>query len=97
MADTVSAILEHYSQNPNHDKCPKGPNLWCSYNRDIATARSTYWPKKDLLSLAIATVIKPLFNELGSERFLSSYENAKTENINESYHHLVSSLAPEEQ
>ena len=89
MADAVSAILQHYSQNPNLNKCPKGPNSWCSYNRDIATAKSTYRPIKDPLSPAIITVIKPLFYKLGSERFLSSCENAKTQNLNETYHHLV--------
>ena len=93
MSDAVSAILEHYSQYPNHDKCLKGPNSLCSYNRDIATTKSRYrlW--------SFVTVIKLLFDKLGSERFLflSSCENAKTQNLNESYHHLVWSLDPKEQ
>ena len=66
----VLAILEHYSQNPNHDKFPKCSNSRCSYNQDIATAKRTYIPVKDPLSPAIATVIKGLFDKLGSERFL---------------------------
>lgn len=72
MADALSAMLENYSQNPYHDKCFKVPNSWCSYNRDIAIAKSTYRPIKNSLSPAIVTVIKPLFDKLGSERFLSS-------------------------
>ena len=78
----------YYSQNPNHNKCPKGPNSWCSYYRDIATAKSTYRPINDPLSSAIITAIKPIFNQLGNERLLSSCENAKIQNLNESYHDL---------
>ena len=62
MADALSAMLENYSQNPYHDKCFKVPNSWCSYNRDIATAKSTYRSTKDPLSPAIVTAIKPLFD-----------------------------------
>lgn len=39
-----SLILEHCSLNPNHDKCPKSPYLWCNHNWGIATAKSTYTP-----------------------------------------------------
>ena len=49
------------------------------------------------MSSAIVTVIKPLFDKLGSKRFLSSCGNAKTQTLNESYHHFIWSLAPKEQ
>ena len=39
-------------------------------------------------------VVKPLFERLGSVQFLSSVASCRTQNVNESFHHLVWQFSP---
>ena len=82
------AILSHYKENPSHEDYPQGKDSWCSFNKDKATGENTYRPIKDPLPNAVV-VIKPLFEPLGSTRFLSAVANCRTQNVNESLHHLA--------
>ena len=82
-------MADAYLQNKNHDKFPKSANSGSSYNREISIAKRSYRPIKALLLPAIATVIKLFFDKLGSERSLSSCQNAKIQNLGKPYHHLV--------
>ena len=100
MSRATHAILKHYSstlENPNHEDCQPGKNLWCSYNRDVAPRTNYHQPIKNPLPPAVFAEIQPLFNRLGSKEFLASCEDDKTQNVNESYHHVVWNLAPKEQ
>ena len=100
MSRATHAILKHYSgtlENPNHEDCPAGKNSWCSYNRDVASGTNYHQPIKNPLPPAVVAEIQPLFDRLGSKEFLASCEHFKTQNVNESYHHVVLNLAPKEQ
>ena len=46
---------------------------------------------------AVVAEIQPLFDRLGSKKFLASCEDGKIQNLNESYHHVVWNLALKEQ
>ena len=69
---------------------------WYSFNRDKATGENTYQPIEDPLPNQIVEVVKTLFEQLGSPSFLSAVANCRTQNVNESFHHLVWQLAPKE-
>lgn len=91
MAKATHAILKPYSstlEDPHHEDCPTGKDSWCSYNRDIATGKSTHKPIKNPLPPAVVSTVESLFNRLGSEQFLASCEECKRQSLNESYHLL---------
>ena len=96
MSAATMAMLSHYKESSSHEDCPQGKDSWCSFNRDKATGENTYRPTKDMLPNAVVEVIKPLFERLGSPSFLSAVANCRTQNVNESFHHLVWQLAPKE-
>ena len=92
MPRTTHAILKHYSstlENPNHEDCPPGKNSWFSYNRDAASGTKYHQTIKDLLPTAVVAEIQSLFDHLGTKEFLTNCEDGKTQNVNESYHHVV--------
>ena len=63
-AKEIWAILDRCSSTvdqPKHDKCPKGENSLCPYQRDISTGQGTYRPAKWPLTKAIVDVLHPLF------------------------------------
>ena len=100
MSRAIHAILKHYSstpEQPRHEDCPTGKDSWCSYNRDKAKGENTHKPVKDPLPEAIVKVVQPVFDRLGSEQFLVGSENCLDQNRNESWHHVVWSMAPKEQ
>ena len=84
-------------EKPQHDYCPSGPQSWCSFQRDKATGTNLHKPIKNCLPPAVQNVIEPLFDWLGNPAFLTDCSNALTSNNNESYHHVLWGLAPEEQ
>ena len=75
---------------------PLGKESWCSYNRDRATGQNTHKPIQNPLPKAVVEVVKPLFERLGSVQFLSSVASCRTQNVNESFHHLVWQFAPKD-
>lgn len=100
MSRATHAILKHYSrtpEKPRHEDCPKGRDSWCSYNRDAATGEKSHHPIKDPLPEAVVKVVQPVFDRLGSEQFLVGFEECLDQNRNESWHHVVWSMAPKEQ
>lgn len=95
----VRAILKHYSSSveyPQHDECPKGENSWCKFQVDLATGGNSYVPVKDPIAPAIQKLLEPIFKKLSNRTFLESLKNIMTSNNNESYHHVLWSLAPKE-
>ena len=100
MAKAVKASLKHYCSTlgrPQHEDCPKGPQSWCSFQRDQCTGLREHFAIKDPIPPAIQEIITPLFKKLGNERFLEGCKNVLTSNPNESFHHVLWSLAPKEQ
>lgn len=70
MTEGVMAILDHYSEYPTHENCPKGSDSWCSFNRNKITGQSTVKPMKIPLAPGIVDTIKPLFERLRNEVFI---------------------------
>ena len=100
MSKAVLASLKHYCstvENPQHEDCPPGQTSWCSYQRNLATGSVTYKQVKSPLAPCIQKIVQPIFEKLGSERFLQGCKNVVTSNANESFHHLLWNLAPKEQ
>ena len=100
MAKSTWAILDHYSstpENPRHDKCPLGETSWCSYQRDLTTGQTTHVPVKWPFSDAIVDTMKPLFTRLTDPALLENCKDARTQNPNESFNHVIWNLAPKEQ
>ena len=100
MAKGVRAMLKHYCStliNPQHEDCLTGKDSWCSYQRDEATGQKTYKPIKHPIPPCIQKIITPVFDKLGSEAFLQGCKNVASSNANESFHHVLWSLAPKEQ
>ena len=100
MSRATHAILKHYSstpEKPRHKDCPSGRNLWCSYNRDVATGEKTHVPIKNPLPECVVQLMQPTFDRLGSEEFLVGCEKCLDQNKNECLHHVVWGMAPKEQ
>ena len=100
MAKAVMASLKHYCstpEKPQHDDCPIGPSSWCSYQRDLANGTHEYKPVKNPIAPTIQEIIQPIFEKLGDKTFLAGFKNLATSNPNESFHHLLWSMAPKEQ
>lgn len=96
MSKATHAILKHYSstpEEPRHDDCPKGSSSWCTYQKDMANGTNLHKPIKNPLCPAIVEVVQPIFDRLGNEAFLSGCENCMTQNVNESLHHIIWSMA----
>ena len=102
MSRATHAILKHYSstlENPNHEDCPPGKNLWCSYNREVASGTNYHQPIKDPLPPADVAEIQPLLIVWVAKNFQLAVKTAKyrIQNVNESYHHVVWNLTPKGQ
>ena len=91
------AILHHYTEDENHEFCPKGPQSWCKFNADWALVTSSQQPCKDPLPPAIVEILLPIFRDLADVTLLASCSMALTQNRNECLHCVLWSLAPKEQ
>ena len=72
MSSATMAILDQYVEDSTHTSCPPGKESWCSYNQDHATGQNTHNPMQNPSPKPVIQVVKPLFETLGSVRFLSS-------------------------
>lgn len=72
-------------------------HAWCKYQRDLACKTKNHRCIKDRLPPAVVDVIKPVFNKLRDESFLSGCERCATQNANESLHHVIWGFAPKDQ
>ena len=100
MAKATKAILYQYAstaEKPQHKFCLVGKDLWCSYQRDVANNTALHIPIKNPFTPAIVEVIKPVFDHLGDANFLAGREKCATPNPNESLHHVIWGIPPEEQ
>ena len=100
MSKAVKASLKHYCstrEKPQHDDCPPGPKSWCSYQRDLANGTTEHREIKDPIPEAIQSLMTPIFDKLGDPKFLEGCKNLRSSNPNESFHHVLWSIAPKEQ
>ena len=97
MSKATMAILDHYKEDTLYDHWPPGKESWCSFLRDVTTGSSFHKPIKNPLPDAVVKVIKPLSDRLGKKELLVSVEKCRTQNVNESFHHIVWQYAPKGQ
>lgn len=88
MRDSIWATYFHYistDKNPQHDKCPKGPNSWCTWQRASEMKMlSSYKHDYDPLPTDVALAIKPIYEDLSKEELLERCIGGFTQNNNES-------------
>lgn len=98
MTRSIHAIVDHMSStddNPNHLRCPEGPESWCGYNRDKATGQKDY-RHKDPLPEAVVDELRPTFARLSKTDLLEKCLDGYTQNACESFNATVWSRCPKE-
>ncbi|CAH2086841.1 unnamed protein product [Euphydryas editha] len=98
MKDAIWATYYHYSstdKKPQHDKCPKGPDSWCAWQRASATNtlssfKHEYTPLPDEVLIAM----KPIYENLSKDELLERCVGGFTLNNNESFNQLIWKITP---
>lgn len=97
MKNGIQAVIHHSASsddNPQHGYCPVGPDTWCKYNQLTTRAQKANYKHKNAIPEAIFTVIKPIFDDLSNEDLLKRCLHGGTQNLNESFNHVVWDRAP---
>ena len=95
MRNEIYATLDHKlstDDEPKHDKCSRGENSWCSWQKAQATGSDhTHKPP---LSQEVYEAISPIYDDLSRDELLSRCIGGFTQNSNESFNATVWSMAP---
>ena len=86
-AGTLSSLFHVVSCAKNsfhYPHCPTGSDSWCKYNQDRANGTSTYKPGPGL-PMDIVIKLRPIFEDLSSNKQLEKCLHGKTQNANESF------------
>jgi len=98
MKDAIWATYFHYNstdENPQHEKCPSGPESWCPWQRASAmNTLSSFKHDYDPLPSDISSAIKPIYEELSKEELLERCVGGFTQNNNESLNQLIWKITP---
>ena len=83
------------NENPQHEKCPRGKNSWCPYQKALAAtgvpnSEHDYNP----LPEDVLKAIKPLYEDLSKDELLERCVGGFTQNNNESLNQLIWRRAP---
>lgn len=96
MKKAIIAIVYHSistDEKPQHSYCPDGSNSWCKYNKLSKLERKSF-KHKNPIPKAVGTEILLIFEELSKDELLKKCLHGKTQNLNESFNHLVWERAP---
>ena len=77
---------------PHHGLCPPGEDSWCGYRK--AQAKVEKYEHKHSLPEAVLLAIKSIFRDLARDDLLSKCLHGKTQNRNESFHHVIWERVP---
>ncbi|KAH9375216.1 hypothetical protein HPB48_017946 [Haemaphysalis longicornis] len=91
MRQAVWAIYFHKlstDAKPQHGLCPKGPSLWCGYNRSLVEGSVTYSHKHSIHD-SVMDALKPVVNALSYPGLLRKCLHGRTHNTSESLNHLI--------
>ena len=97
MKKAISAILFHCTEITDaefrHRFCPPGEDSWCKHKKDKVTGKSTY---KMTINLPkwIYHIIRPVFDALADDDFLSKCFHGETQNPNEVFNKIVWTRSP---
>lgn len=98
MRDAIWATFFHYTstdKNPQHDKCPEGPDSWCTWQRASSmNTLSSYKHDYDSLTSEVSSAIRPIYEDLSKEELLERCVGGFTQNNNESLNQLVWKITP---
>lgn len=98
MYNAIWATYNHYcstDKNPKHEKCPIGPESWCSWQRAAAATELENF-KHDYPSLPqdVAEALHPIYTDLSNKKLLERCVGGITQNSNESYNQLIWKITP---
>ena len=82
---------------PNHDRCPKGKDSWCFYQRALAEGKQPGDHRTNIgtpLSPEVATHVEEVYLRLGHSDLLSHCLRGDAQNPNESLHGKVRAKCP---
>lgn len=100
MKNAIYATLRHYistDDKPQDTTCPKGIDSWCWYNRQVVEGCvDTHSKRKVKLSESIAAKMMPIYQRLATTTLLERCAKGKTQNANESLHHVIWNKCPKE-
>ncbi|KAJ4442111.1 hypothetical protein ANN_11977 [Periplaneta americana] len=95
MQQAIWAIYFHKLSNddaPQHGLCPPGEDSWCGYHK--AQLKGDTYKHEHSLPEAVLLAIKPIFRDLARDDLLSKCLHGKTQNPNESFHHVIWERVP---
>eukprot|EP00112_Aurelia_sp_Birch-Aquarium-sp1_P002811 Seg1311.5 transcript_id=Seg1311.5/GoldUCD/mRNA.D3Y31 product="hypothetical protein" protein_id=Seg1311.5/GoldUCD/D3Y31 len=94
----IFAIIFHLSSsdlNPKHTHCPPGDKSWCFWQRAVAQSKDPGSHKEhDTLPADIGKKLVPIFLRLSDSDLLKRCSRNRTQNPNESLHHLIWQICP---
>ena len=82
MSDAILASFFHICSSKErslHDRCEKGPNSWCQYQKDISNGTKLHVDGPGL-SDDVIKVVKPIFEDLVNPKELAKCLHGKTQN-----------------
>ncbi|XP_077256710.1 uncharacterized protein LOC143894395, partial [Temnothorax americanus] len=98
MYNAIWSTYYHYcstDENPQHEKCPNGPESWCSWQRavaanELAAFKHDYQPfPQDVIE-----ALYPIYTDLSNKKLLERCVGGFTQNSNESYNQLIWKITP---
>ncbi|XP_011873476.1 PREDICTED: uncharacterized protein LOC105565135 [Vollenhovia emeryi] len=97
MRNDIWATLYHKistNEKPQHERCPAGPDSWCTWQKAKASNTLATYVHKPPISGEVFTAITPIYEELSSDNLLNRCLGAFTQNSNESFNSTVWAIAP---
>lgn len=98
MKKAIYASLMHCSSSKDrnlHYYCPKGADIWCRFNRDLANGTTLFKPGPGL-PLEIIAQLKPIYLRLSDDALLTRCLDGKTQNQNEAINGMIWDRVPKE-
>ena len=98
MREAIWATFHHYcstDKNSQHEKCPIGPDSWCSWQRAAAALElSDFHHDYESLPEDVVEAIRPIYTDLSNKKLLERCVGSFTHNNNESYNQLSWKITP---
>ena len=98
LRNRIFAILLHLSSSdefPKHQQCPPDENSWCFWQRALAKNVEPGTHKDhETVPSDVGKSLVPIFQRLSEENLLKRCSRNKTQNSNESLHHLIWKFSP---
>lgn len=91
MEDACMASMYHVAEY--HDKCPKGDNTWCQFQKDKLEG-TTLHKSKGGLPIDVRQKILPIYVDLCKSEMLQKCLHGKTQNANESFNGMIWNRIP---